>query len=326
MMRSSCIVVVGIFATGLWPAVVHAVPERLIQATPREAIAALYLEAATRADSKGTAAETLITVLSRSRGMGMFGQLSGTGRMLFDLLQCWPVIHRYPRAYVLHDVRLKQLSSGSNRLDRLAMSLILRVSDDALPLQQLIQHFLRSYTNNETGRLEEVEILGRRFHRLTDASLPDWVVWEWGRVDDLFIVGLGTGSTERILQSLAEANRSMLQDEWFIVAHSKTAGPYADFELYLDVASVQQRLGEGSRDRVYAVVHSLGLEASQRSMWTVGSVGEAYRCSAYHRRDSGDVLELFSDPAAYHLEHKKLIPDGASGHAVLNVDAPDDCG
>ncbi len=309
-----------------------AIPEKLIRATPHDAVAAFYLEAArpwiaihgffdTPDQQQRTPAEMLMTAISRARAMGLFGEVSDVSRIVLDLLQCWPVIHRYPRVYVLHDIRLRRLETGGNRLDGLAMSLVLQAGPDSVELHQLIQHFLNSYTNDQTGRLEDVIIGGLPFHRLTDSSVPSWVVWEWGQVDDLFIVSVGAGSCERVVRSLRNEEQTMLADEWFRVGHRQTQGQAADFELYLDVASLQNRLGEGAQDRFYAVIDSLGIKASGKRIWTIGSVGEAVTCYAYHRREGVDDLERISDPQLYRGAHRKLIPSQASGYAIFNTDA-----
>lgn len=298
-----------------------ATPQKLIAATPQQAVAAVYLKAGTAGEQRNTLAEMLMSLMGRARDMGIFGAADGFTRRVFDLIDCWPVIHRYPRAYVLHDIRLKQLEAGSNRLDRLALSAILQTGPDNLEIPQLIQHFLNRYTNEQSGRLETISILDYPFHRLTDSSLPSWMVWEWGQVDDLFIVSLGVGSSERIVASLLGREPNLSQDEWFTTGHQQARGAAADFEIYLDVASLQKRLGEAAQDRFYAVVDSLGIKTSQKSIWTIGSVGPAHSCYAYHRREGVDRLVPISAPDLYRDEHKKLIPAEATGYAILNADA-----
>lgn len=298
-----------------------ATPEKLIAATPQQAVAAVYLKAGTAGEQRNTPAQMLMGLVGRARDMGIFGAADGFTRRMFDLIDCWPVIQRYRRAYVLHDIRLKQLETGGNRLDRLALSVILETGRDNLEIPQLIQHFLNRYTNEQSGQLETISILDQPFHRLTDSSQPSWIVWEWGQVDDLFIVSLGAGSSERIVAALMGREPNLSQDEWFATGHQQARGSAADFEIYLDAASLQKRLGEAAQDRFHAVVDSLGIKSYQKSIWTIGSVGPARSFYAYHRRAGVDRLERISAPDLYRDEYKKLLPAEATGYAILNVDA-----
>jgi len=309
-----------ILISACWPSGASAIPDRLLRATPQEIIAALYLEPDPAADPKDTPAEMLIGALSRARAMGLFGELESDTRLIFDLLHCWPILQRYPRAYLLHDIRLRRLQTGGNRLDRLAMSLVLQTGSDTAAVRGLIQQFLNSYTNEESGRLEKITIAGHAFHRLTDASVPPWVVWEWGQVDDLFIVSIGAGSSERVLRALADDGPTLLSDNWFQAGHRHTKGTAARLELYVNVVSLQKRIGESAQDRFRAVIDSLDLQFSEKSIWTIGTEDRAYTCYAYHRKDGADVFARISDPSTYRAEHKQLIPADAKTYAILNTD------
>ncbi len=319
-MSTSRVIWATVLVSACWISSASAIPDRLLRATPQEIIAALYLEPNRIADAEGTPGEMLIGALSRARGMGLFGELESDTRLIFDLLHCWPVLHRYPRAYLLHDIGLRRLETGGNRLDRLAMSLVLQTGSDTAAVRALVQQLLNSYTNEESGQLEKVTIAGHMFHRLTDSSVPSWVVWEWGQVDDLFIVSVGAGSSERILRALAGDGPTMLSDDWFQAGHRHTKGTAALFELYVNVASFQQRIGESAQDRFRAVVDSLDLRFSEKSIWTIGLEDRAYSCYAYHRKDGADLLARLSDPSRYQPEHKQLIPAEAKTYTILNTD------
>ncbi len=319
-MSASRVAWATVLISACWATSASAIPDRLLRATPQEIIAALYLEPDATSDTEGTPAEMLIGALDRARGMGLFGELESDTRLIFDLLNCWPVLHRYPRAYLLHDIGLRRLETGGNRLDRLAMSLVLQTGSDTTALRRLVQQFLNSYTNEDSGRLEKVTIAGHSFHRLTDSSVPSWVVWEWGQVDDLFILSIGAGSSERILRALAGDGPTLLSDTWFQTGHRQTKGTAARFELYVNVASLQERIGESAQDRFRAVVDSLDLRSSEKSIWTIGTEGRVYTCYAYHRKDGADMLARISDPRTYRAEHKELIPAEAKSYTILNTD------
>lgn len=318
-MSASRVVWLTILITICWTSGASAIPDRLLRATPQDVIAALYMEPDTASGTEGTPGEMLIGALRRARGMGLFGKLESDTRLIFDLLNCWPVLQRYPRAYMLHDIGLRRLETGGNRLDRLAMSLVLQTGSDTAAVRGLVQQFLNSYTNEESGRLEKITIAGHSFHRLTDSSVPSWVVWEWGQVDDLFIVSIGAGSSERILRALAGDGPTLLSDDWFQTGHRHTQGTAARLELYLNVASLQERIGESAQDRFRAVVDSLDLQFSEKSIWTIGTEERAYTCYAYHRKDGADLLARISDPRTYRPEHKQLIPAEAESYAILNT-------
>lgn len=296
-----------------------AIPPKLIQATPRSVVAAIYLEGRSIEQTKHTAAEIIAAALSRSAAMGLFGELSDAERITLDVLNCWPAIRRYPRAYLLHDIKLRRLPTGGNRLDGLALSLVLQTGEHRAEIQQLVQHLLNKYTNDQSGHLEQVTIGGRPFHRLTDSSLPSWVVWEWGQYDDMFIVSVGAGSCDKVIRALSENRLSIAQDAWFSTAHQRCRANVAGFELFIDAALLQERLGDSARDRFHAVVESLGLHSTRKSLWTVGSSGRAYTCYAYHQDETGDKFERLSEPASYRPDHRRLIPEGASGYAIFQT-------
>ena len=174
-----------ILLTICWTSSASAIPDRLLRATPQDVIAALYLEPDTAAGTEGTPGEMLIGALRRARGMGLFGKLESDTRLIFDLLNCWPVLQRDPRAYMLHDIGLRRLETGGNRLDRLAMSLVLQTGSDTAAVRGLVQQFLNSYTNEESGLLEKITITGPSFHRMTGPTSPAWSVWAWGDVADV---------------------------------------------------------------------------------------------------------------------------------------------
>lgn len=300
---------------------VQAVPDRLLEATPQNAVAALYLDGGDAGTPSATPAEMLIATIGRLREMGLFKTTSRTPKMFLDALQGWSMIHRYPRAYVLHDVRLRPLPTNSSRLDGLALSLILQTGDDDLKVRQLIQQFLARYTNDQTARLEAIDLLGRPFHRLTDSSLPDWAVWDWGRVDDLFIISIGEGSTEKILQTLSNEPAPLLTDEWFAPAHHHAGGESAAVELFLRADELQARLGDAAADRVYDIFDGLGLQSYEQSLWTIGLRDRAVTCSAYHRQGGADRLAYIAQARQDQAEYEKLIPAGATWYAIINQDA-----
>lgn len=296
-----------------------AIPPKLIQATPRSVVAALYLEGRSGEQADHTAAELIAAVLSRGGVMGLFGELNDTERITLDLLTCWPVIRRYPRAYLLHDIKLRRLPTGGNRLDGLALSLVLQTGEHRVEIQRLVQQLLSKYTNDQSGHLEQITIGGRPFHRLTDSSLPSWVVWEWGQYEDTFIVSVGAGSCEKVIRALSESASSIAGEEWFSTAQQRCQANAAGFELFIDAGLLQERLGDSARDRFHAVVESLGLHAARKSLWTVGSSGRAYSCYAYHQDDTGESFEQLSEPASYRPDHQRLVPEGASGYAIFQT-------
>ncbi len=318
-MSASRVACATILISACWTSSAWAIPDKLLRATPQEIIAALYLEPNTTADAEGTPGEMLIGVLNRARGMGLFGELESDTRLIFDLLHCVPVLHRYPRALLLHDIGLRRLQTGGNRLDRLAMSLILQTGSDTTAVRELVQHFLNSYTNEDSGRLEKITIAGHSFHRLTDSSVPSWVVWEWGQVDDLFVLSIGAGSSARVLRALAGEGQTLQSDDWFQAGHLQTKGTAAQFELYVNVASLQERIGESAQDRFRAVVDSLGLRSSEKSLWTIGTEDRAYTCYAYHRKEGANVFARISDPRTYQAKHKQLIPAEAKSYTIWNT-------
>jgi hypothetical protein len=243
------------------------------------------------------------------------------------MLSTLPLLGRYPHAFGLLDVTVREIGGGSHRLDTLHAVLLLRCGDDTEPTRQRIAYFIRAYTNDEVSRVEQVEWrpnspLGSpqtpiTYHRLIDSRLPDWAACEWGRLDDLYIVGFGAGTWERAARAATGLDTALGTDPWFRRAYADCRGPDAHIAVLLDPHCIRDRIGQTAPDPVDRVVSALQMGRYGKSLYTFGRRGRAITCYSAISIDGQYNFTPVSDPRAFRSEHLVLIPSDADHYAIM---------
>ncbi len=313
-------VLLSVFVCGVAAGSAAAIPQALLHSTPAEALAAVYLDADDPDPAHTSSAERLVDMLARVRQMGLVGDSATPTRVLLDLVYCWPVVHRYPRAYILHDIHFTSRGSDSNQLDRLAMSLVLQTGSADPAVRERIQHFLSMYTNEQRGTIDTVDVLGHTLHRLVDTTAPEWATWCWGQVGEVFVISLGPGSAEQVVGALEHNNESIVGREWFVAGHQQARGAQSSLEVYLDVPGLLRRVGDNARSRLEDVLDGLAAARTAQYLWTVGA-DRAVFSSAFRHQEGATQLTHISDPGQYSAAHRQMVPADASRYAVVHSDA-----
>lgn len=281
------------------------------------------------ADSQPHDGARLASIASILTFLSAGGLLPDEGQVFADIAATLPLLGRYEHALVLLDVssRLVETPDTENpgdtnislRLNQLQTAIIFRTDGEQRLILDQLNRVIGRYTNQEVAKLTKEQSAGFTYQRLFDTRLIGWAVWEWGRLDDFFVISFGEGAFERIAKTYSRQNRSLSQDDWFKMATSRTKGDQAVAQWFIAFTRFKDRLGPVTAGRVAKVTEALQAEGMTHDLWTVGREGRAlswYRC---YRRNGDDVIHRYSDPAHYAPGHRRIIPDAAELVAIVQV-------
>jgi len=314
----------------------------LLGAIPSDAMAVYIGRPVQEGRRSGSAMDWLLTAAQLAAQMGTLPQ---QGRLLADIGGALPLFGTYPHAIVLLDISAKALRPGSYRLNSLQVAMLFETGGRNEPVAGQIQRMLSGYTNSEFARLTRVCRGQDTYYRLADSRLPPWAVWQWGRLDDLFVIGLGAGAFERIRSAhrrmvRPDASRPaatsssrpvasqpaaccLADDPWFRKAHRWCQGNTAVIEWTIDFRRIQQRLAEVMRGRPEQVIHAINAQDVHRGLWTVATRGRAIASYSMLRVGQRDVFVPVSDPASFDPAHLAAVPAQAGHYAILQIPVAD---
>ncbi|HVP11883.1 MAG TPA: hypothetical protein VMV94_11945 [Phycisphaerae bacterium] len=262
--------------------------------------------------------------------LSVSGLIPDEGQVFADIAAALPLLGKFEHAVVLLDIssRIVQPTTrpGANddgevslRLKDLQAAVIFRTEGDQKIVLAQINRIVGRYTNADVAALAESSSGGYAFQRLTDERLPGWAIWEWGRLDDFFVVTFGAGAFERIVSTYNDRTRGLAEDAWFTSATAKTGGNTAIAQWFIALSRLEERLTHVAQQRHTRVIRALEADDITHDLWTVGRQGPAltwYRC---YRRNGEDITRRYSDPGNYPPEHRRIIPTEASHFAIIHV-------
>lgn len=295
-------------------------PESLLRAVPNDAVFSYFVagpntDAPDAIPSLGLAA----FVIERAHDFGLLSQVDECTRLWLDALATLSDLLDYPHAVVLLDIRAAPRPDGGHQLTSLHAALIIRTNGDNARIEQRIQHLIRSYTNDENSTLSTHERDGARVFTLRDRRLPDWAELTWGLHGEHYIVAIGAGSFDRIVKTIADRSRSLIDDAWFIKAWSVASGDgaFLSFQIRFDAA---RGVGDdGLRSKIDRVTDHLGLGGVDRGLWTIGRHGRAVEAGAFLHRGDTDKWQ----PLTRHEDTglvSGVISDEATWYVILDVE------
>jgi hypothetical protein len=267
----------------------------------------------------------LVAILSFLNAAGVVPE---EGQALLDLAVSAPFVTRHEFAVALMDIRARRLASTrtsnalpSIRLDRLQAALVLKTDGRNDEVVAMINRVVGRHTNVDLAKLTDHVFEGCRFQRLSDDRLPDWAVWEWGGVGDLYVLGLGRGSFERIVGVARGKAPGLASDPWFIQARHRCANsPGVFLECLLGLKLLEETLGDVAGLRPKAILTELGVVGLERDFWAVGLHEREVTCRRYFRREGQDFFRGYAGDAALTARHARSIPPTAKHFAVLRLD------
>ncbi len=258
------------------------------------------------------------------------GLIPNEGQVFADIASALPLLGRFEHAMILLDVSSRMIrtktepgkpDSGeiSLRLKELQCAVILRTHGEHQMVLRQLNRIINRYTNKEVARLETQRASGFKYQRLTDERMPGWAVWEWGRLDDFFVVTFGSGAFEKIAATYKHTAPSLYEAEWFRQATIKTKGDSAVAQVFIAFSQLEQQLGTAAQGRHTKVVKAIGADMMTHDLWTVGREGRALRCYRCYHRNGEDKVIRYSDPANYPVRHRRIIPPDAERYGIITV-------
>jgi hypothetical protein len=155
---------------------------------------------------------------------------------------------------------------------------------------------------------------------LEDSRSPDWAVLEWGHIRDVFVVGFGEGALPRVLESLDKPERSLQRDEWYAEAARRCRAADSRSALLADLKRIRERVGEVVEGRTAEVLWSLGLQDTQRLLWTIGFDARALRSEFYVRDGAGrDGYSMLTGREVTDPGITAQVPPEAGAYAVFQM-------
>jgi hypothetical protein len=258
------------------------------------------------------------------------GLIPDEGQVFADIAAALPLLGRFEHAVVLLDISSRVVQTTTRpsaedngevslRLKDLQAAVIFRTAGEQKVVLDQINRIVGRYTNADVAALAAVSADGRAYQRLTDERLPGWAVWEWGRLDDFFVVSFGAGAFERIVSAHGNKTPSLAEDPWFASATAKTGGDKAIAQWFIALSRLEECLTHVAQRRHTRVVRALEADGITHDLWTIGRQGQALTWFRCYQRSGEDVVRRYSDPQNYSPYQRRIIPVEASHFAVIHV-------
>ncbi|UCG33478.1 MAG: hypothetical protein JSU68_02360 [Phycisphaerales bacterium] len=291
---------------------------------PADAMAVYAGRPVATTDHQPSTAAGFLALAGTARQMGLWPR---GGRHYADMLSALPLLGRYPHAGALLDVTVSPIGADSHRLNTLHAVVLVRCGEEVELIERRIAYAIRAYTNDQVSHVEQVDwrpdsSLGGpdtpiTYHRLLDSRLPEWAACEWGPIDDLYIVGFGTGTWEHAARAATGQAPSLGADPWFRQAYADCRGPDAQIAVLLDPLRIRDRIGQTAPDPADRVIGALQMNRYQKSLHTFGRLERAITCYSASSIDGQYTFTPVSDPHAFRSEHLALIPPEAEHYAIM---------
>lgn len=287
---------------------------------------------ASRPATSGPDSEKLpeMSIASVAVFLSASGLIPDEGQVFADIAGALPLLGSFEHAVLLLDVSSRIVRPSTRpagedeeeqslRLNDLQIAVIFRTEGRQKVVLDQINRLVTRYTNTTVGELQTVKVAGYVCQRLTDERLPGWALWEWGRLDDFYVLCFGEGAFEKIVRSYAGQSPRLSDDSWFKAASSRIAGDTAVAQWFIALSRIEDKLAQVAQRRFTRVIRALQADGMTHDLWTVGQTDRAltfYRC---YRRNGEDVVRRYSDPQAYSPAHRKIVPGQARYYGVIHL-------
>lgn len=305
----------------------------LLEAIPRDVVAAWAIngdESSTRKGrhpgeasdpGPGIGTLTLITSLAdQAERMGLFSQLNDSARGWIDSLLSLPIIFDRPYAVALLGVSASVRADGGHELASLRAAIIIHTGGDNDALVYRIRHLLNTYTNNIDTTLTHRNIGGHEVFSLMDKRLPSWGMISWGPLEDNYVIAIGEGAFESMSSAVAGRANTLAADPWVRSWLTRMAGLPIGTVLYVGFDRLSRGMDSLFAEKVSAVKDAMGLSGVERSVWVFGNRDRDVRVKGVLRRHGRDETVTVAGEEALEPESRFVIPDDASGYAVVDAE------
>ena len=256
------------------------------------------------------------------------GLMPDEGQVFADIATGLPLLGQFEHALVLLDVSSKAVATDgpadaaagpSLRLNRLQSAVIFRTDGRHRMVLDQLSRVIGRYTNEDVAKLTRESTQGYEYQRLADDRLAGWAIWEWGRLDDFYVLTFGEGAFDRVARTYTGKLPSLADDPWMKSASQRIGGAAAIAQWYIALERFKTSLGSITENRITKVTQALQAQNMTQDYWTIGREGRALTWSRCYRREGQDVIRRYSDPARYGEQHRRIIPDQAEHIAIVNV-------
>lgn len=258
------------------------------------------------------------------------GMIPDEGQVYVDIASSLPLLGRFEHALVLLDVSSKIVRTQrddadgprehlSLKLDQLQTAVVFRTNGEQQIVLDHLNRIVSRYTNASVAELSPQQAGRHPYQRLADERLPGWAIWEWGRLDDFFVVTFGAGAFDRVAQVYDGQRPRLADDTWFKQASTIVDGADAQAQWFIALSTLEHRLRGAARGRHSRVVRELEADNMTHDLWAIGRDGRALKWFRYYRRNGEDTLRRYSDPTRYPAHLRRVIPRDAQRYGIINV-------
>jgi len=311
---------VGFAIAGAAIASSASLPDSLLRSVPKDAVFAYFVAGPDAGSPSAPSSLGLASFLiERAHEFGLLSSVNEQTRIWLDVLASISDLLQYPHAVALLDIRAEPRLDGGHQLSGLHAALIIQADGGDARIEQRIQHLLSSYTNDEQTNLTSSDHAGCPVFTLRDRRLDDWVELTWGRHEGRYVVAIGKGSFDRIVQTIGNRTPGIAEDGWFANAWKVSGGADASLAALLRFDTARSATDDLLKSKIEQVQDSLQLKGVERGLWTVGCPARAIEAGAYlHRGGEDEWLPItrckLGDQAL------GVIPDEASWYVILDVE------
>jgi hypothetical protein len=299
-----------------------AIGPELTHAVPRDHLAAIFVERSTAPAPNATSASgALPSVLGHLRMAGLLGASAGSAGVITDVVTSLGVLEKTPYAIVLTDLEVTRELAGipprpALRLVSLDAALIVYTQGHNEEITQQIRALLQTWTTSDAARVEREESDGLTVYTLIDQRAPQWARLHWGAVGDFYVVALGDEAFVSATAAITR-KRPCFADEPFVQRNEDDVKlARAEVAWSIDFRRLRTSLREDA-ERTGTVLDSLGLQNSQRGLWTIRKDERAIVAGAAFATPDGDVFRPLTEPAGDDPLLAQAIPAGADAYAVF---------
>jgi hypothetical protein len=209
---------------------------------------------------------------------------------------------RRPHAFALLDAGAERPPDRPNALRASDLKMVLAVQlagttpADAEPFLRVIQKAVNEQTNRASASLETRRTGDWTYQELRDQRLPPWAPLAWGRIDDLFVLTLGTDVWPVVATVAAGRAPGILDDSWQVESR-KRRGESALIEIFVNAQALRARLDPLLQGRASRFFEAWDVADSDAAYWTLGLEGRALFCEARYRTAGASSHRTWADPA-----------------------------
>jgi len=299
----------------------HGIPPELLETVPSDVVAAYFVNGADSARSPGQIGHTLelaAFLADQAHRVGLLSTLDAGTRMWLDTLAAASVVLTYPHAVVLFEISAAARPDGGHRLARLHAALIVRTGGTNEELVGRIQHLLNTYTNSDQTLLSTRSVHGHTAFMLQDRRLPSWATITWGQRGEYYVIAVGDGAYERVVETITDRSKSLAADLWFTKALAQANGIGAPVAWYVRFEKLYRDVDASLAEKISRVMNAIGLAGTQRALWIVGRNDRSVEAEAVLRRNSGDEVTTIAGKALLDTLGGSAIPEEAGGYAIID--------